>query len=413
MTFLFERFVAYRYLRSAQGQPEGGRFLGFIMVIAISGVTVGVASLILALSIVRGFREEIETKIMGFGAHVQVENLQEAPLDTVFVGRSALMARPEVETVVDVTSGFVLMRHASGEIEGLSLWGTSRIPPFLEGRIVRGEASLAPDATGLPGVLIGQSLAQTWGAEVGDRLTAFRLPEQGLTSGFILPVMEGFRIAGIYETHLANFDAIYVLAPIASTRRILGIPEGQVSRFDVYLHAPESATEVARTFEEDFGFPVLARSVFEVYRNLYSWVGLQERIVPVVISVLVFIGAFNVIGILLMLILEKAREIGILSSMGASPRRIRRLFVFLGGMIGAVGSLSGIGLAWALALLQTRYQFIPLPADAYYIDKAPISIVPIDMFLIGLAATLLCVIAAWIPAQIAARLEPIRVLRFR
>lgn len=418
MTTVFQRFVALRYLRGAQGREEGRRFLRFITYVAIGGVAVGVAALLLALSIVRGFSREIEAKIIGFGAHVQVESLQDAPLVDAASLRMSLERMEPVASVSPVLTEFVLLRRSSAEIDGVAIWGTEALPAYISDQIAAGTGTLAPDSTGLPGLVIGSALAKSLGVNLGDKLTAFSMRRLGDGDGGLQatgsrPRVKQFSVRGVYETDLANFDELYVFADIEIARDLLNYDPDQVSRFDVTLHDVEQAGKVAEEIEEELGFPILARSIKEVFRGLFAWVNLQESIIPLVIGVIIIVAAFNIVGTLLMIILEKTREIGVLASMGASGRSLRRLFLWLGLLIGAVGTSLGLVLALSLALLQQRYHIIPLPEEAYYMDAAPIALNPLDFVIVAILSLTLCALAAYIPARVASRIEPLRVIRFQ
>ena len=422
LPFPFERFVARRYLLGAEGRTEGRAFLRFIVYVAVGGVAVGVAALLLALSIVRGFSEEIEAKIVGFGAHVQVESYRDRPLDEADVRMGTLAALPDVRDVAPVVTEFALLRHRQSEIDGVALWGTNRPPPFLAERVTEGAFSFAADSAGRPGAVLGEQLARRLGVDVGDRVTVFSMRQAagdeedegvGPTSVLQQPRVEQFHVAGLYETSLANFDDLYVFTSIGAARELLGYASDEVTRFDLTLHDADRAEAVALDVERRLGFPVLARSIREVFRNLFAWVNLQESVIPLVIGVIVLVAAFNILSALLMMILEKAREIGVMGSLGASARAIRRLFLWLGLLIGIVGTAIGEGLALGLALLQQRYGIIPLPEEAYYMETAPVSLDPLDFLLVAAVALALCALAAYIPARVAARIEPARVIRFR
>ncbi len=407
----FEWFVALRYLRGAQGLPEGGRFLRYVLYAAVGGVAVGVAALLLALSIVRGFSEEIERKIIAFGAHVQVETLVDEPITPATVTAEQLLAYEGVETVVPVVSDFILLRRSARQIEGVSLWGTDAPPALLVEQIRSGDFDLHPDSSGSAPLVIGQSLADKLGLAVGDRVTAFTLPERGTLGGGV-PRATSFTVRGIYQTYLANFDELYVFTSLSRARAFLSLPDDAVTRYDLMLTDVNRADLVADMIEVDVGFPIIASSVFTLYRSLFSWVALQQNIVPLVLSVLVLVAAFCIVGILFMLVLEKSREIGVLLSMGASARRVRRLYLAVGAAIGVLGATLGALFALVVGTLQQRFGFIPLPAEAYYLDRAPVSMHGFDFLAVCAVSTLLCIAAAWLPARFAARLEPIRVLRF-
>lgn len=414
----FEWFLAGRYFRMAQGRGESSRFLRFVIVVAVGGVAVGVASLLLSLAIVRGFSQEIEAKITGFGAHVQVESFRNAPLSIPPGMEDELLAYPEVVGVASVVQELVLLRKNSVSLDGVVLWGTEQLPAYLDESVVQGTGLQPPAGTDkeaeAAALVIGQRLAQKLDLAVGDAVTLFSMRNQRDRSATQLqpPRIRSFVIAGIYETSLAD-DELYVFTQLSTARDFFKYEAQQVSRLDLTLSDPALAGQVVARIEEAFGFPYMARTIYEVYRNLFAWVALQESIIPLVISVIIFVAAFNIIGTLLMLMLEKTSEIGVLSSLGASSRLLRRVFLAFGLLIGCVGVGIGAGLAFVLGVLQKRYDLIPLPEDAYYMKTAPIEMSGLDFLLVSGIALLLCALAAYIPARIASRIDPIRVIRFR
>ena len=412
--FFFERFLTLRYLRRAEGQKEGRGFLRFILYIAVGGVTVGVAALLLALSIVRGFSLEIESKITGIGSHIQVESIRDAPLAEAGRIGAVIADRADVVSVTPVIQEFALLRRSSREIDGVAITGVPSVPPFLADHLVGGTSALSkPSPDVLPRMLLGSALQSSLGISLGDRVTVFsvRTKEDGLLGS--RPRIKQFEVSGVYETHLGQYDEVYVYVDIDEARELLEYGPDEVSRFDIALADVRQAREVSMDIEDELGFPVFARSIYELFSSLFAWVGLQQGIIPLVIAMIVIVAAFNIIGILLMIILEKTGEIGILSSMGASVTQIRRLFMSIGLAIGIVGSVLGSALALGLGLLQKRFDLIPLPAESYYMSTAPIALNVFDFVLVPAVALLLCLIAAYIPARVAGSIEPVRVIRFR
>jgi lipoprotein-releasing system permease protein len=407
----FELFVALRYLRGAQGREEGRHFLRFITYIAIGGVAVGVAALLLALSIAHGFSQAIEEKITGFGAHVQVENLRDAALSDASWIAAALIRLPGVIDVRPVVQEFVLLRSGARAIDGVALWGSPTLPLYLQEHLIAGHATFTPDSAGRYGLVLGRTLAEQLGLQVGDPVTLFSL--RRFTNVRPIPRIRQFYVAGLYETLLADFDRMYVFTAIEAARTLLDYGPDEVTRFDLTLTDVRQARAVADAIEAEFGLPVIARTIYEVFRNLFAWVHLQESIIPLVISIIVIVAAFNMLAVLLMLILEKSQEIGIMASMGASPSKLQRLFLYLGLLIGLSGTLVGEVLALTIAILQQHFGLIPLPAEAYYMATAPVALRAWDFLIVGILTVLLCALAAYIPARIASRIDPVRVIRFR
>jgi lipoprotein-releasing system permease protein len=413
MNTYFERFMALRYLRGVEGRAEGRTFIRFITYVSIGGVTVGVAALLLALSIVRGFSQEIRAKITGVGAHVQVRSyLQDTPLENAGRLQRQLAALPHVQEARPIVEGFALLRQSERAIDGVALVGVDAPPPYLAGRITAGRFALDTDTTRQQGLVVGAALAERLGVHVGSRVTLFSM-QGGESARLTQPRVRQFRVTGIYETALANIDDLYVFTGLGAARDLLDVSSSAVSRVDLRLDDVSRADSVAARIEDSMGAPVSARTIFQQYRGLFAWVDLQENIIPLVIGVIIVVAAFNIVGTLLMLILEKTREIGVLQSLGASGRTVKRLFLALGVLIGAVGTVFGEGIALGLALIQQQYEIIPLPAQAYYLSSAPVAINGADFLLVAGVTLTLCAAAAYIPARVAARVEPVRAIRFQ
>lgn len=417
MPLSFEQTVALRYLRGASGRDSRRGFLRFVVVAAIGGVAVGTGALLLAMMIVRGFSREIEAKIVGFGQHVQVESVLGDPLTDSDALTERLAAVPGVTRAEPAVIDFALLRgrRETGRpsVDGVLLWGTSESgQPFVAGNTPEGRFSFGPDARGRPGLVLGRHLAERLGLAVGDPVTAFST--RGLGQGQVQsrPRVKVFHVSGLFETGLGDFDDRFAYTGIDPVRALFGYAPGQTTRVDLTLADRQQARATSQAITDAFGPPVLARPIDDVYRGLFAWVALQQSIVPLVISILVLVAAFNIVGALLMVVIEKSREIGTVLAMGASRRSVRRLFVLLGLLIGTAGAALGAGLAVTFGALQARFQFLSLPADAYFLDSAPIEIRLFDVGWTVAAAIALCTLAAYLPARAASRIEPIRTIRF-
>ncbi len=412
----FERFMSIRYLIGMGSSSRSHRFLRFITMVGVGGVAVGVCALILALSITRGFSRTIQEKIVDFGGHVQVENMQDAPLGGIDSLVTRLRAYPEIKAVVPVVQELTLLR-SSENIDGIGLWGTPDSNALLVDNIIEGSPYLSP-VDGRPVVVVSQMIARTLGIETGDLVTTFSLGGSddfaagGIGRLFARPKVKQFKVAGIYDTGFAEFDQIYAFTDLRSARGLFGYTETEASRLDVYAESVAGADDLAFDIELDLGFPVLARSVEQVNQNLFDWINLQESIIPLVIGIIIFVAALSIIGILLMMVLEKTKDVGILISMGASAGTIRRLFQRLGFLIGLAGLIIGELFALILAMLQIRCQIIPLPEETYYMDVAPIALNVFDFLIVAAIALPLCTLAAYVPARVASRTDPVRTIRF-
>jgi len=413
MSGSLESFIALRYLKGAEGKSEGRRFLKLVTYISVGGVAVGVAALILALAIVRGFSGGITEKIVGFGAHVQVQSLRDAPLDGVDALVDHLQAQDDVEGVARVAQEFVLFRRGRTSIEGVSLTGTDPFPAFISDRLTRGHAVLDSTASGKPGVVVGAALARTLSLVPGDVVTAFSVRGSMAMERFQSPRVKQFEVVGVYETSLADFDELYVYTDVAPAIDLFSYDDDQATRLDVTLADGVEWRMAADRLDTTLDFPAMAVPVDEVYAPMFAWIELQESIIPILISIIIFVAAVNIIGTLLMIILEKTHEIGVMAGMGASRKLLVRIFLRLGLYIGIAGVVIGEVTALLLALAQQRFGFIPLPAEAYYMSEAPIDLGGVDFIVVAVLTLLLCTASAWIPARYAARVEPMKAIHLR
>ncbi|NND72700.1 MAG: ABC transporter permease [Rhodothermales bacterium] len=408
----FLSFAARRYLREVSGRRQG--FLRFVTVVAVGGIAVGVAALLLALAIVRGFSNEIETKIVGFGSHIQIESIQDIPItDASDLVRTVSETFPEVTHVQTYVEEFGLIRASRNAVEGIRLSGSESPPGFVADNIDEGNPDLKESA-GHPAILIGRTLADELGLTVGDVVTVFSLQNSRMGSnvGIGIPRVKQFYISAIFRTSLADYDEVVAFTDIESARQLFDYAPDTATRIDVQIRDKDQAATVADAIEEEIGFPHMARTIYDVFQSIFAWVRLQESIIPIVISVIVFVAAFNVIGTMLMILLEKTNDVGILMSIGASPSMVRRLFLLIGLGLGTIGILTGSILAFVLAIAQKKFGIIPLPAESYYMDTAPIELAGSDFVIVAVFTLLLCLLAAYIPARVASRIQPVSVIRF-
>jgi lipoprotein-releasing system permease protein len=315
--------------------------------------------------------------------------------------------------VTPVVEDFVLLRRTSASVDGAVLRGLPAPPRYLRDRIVEGAFDLTPHAE-TARLVVGRSLADRLGLAVGQTVTLFsmRSDTPGTSLSPQRPRIKPFVVGGIYETSLTTVDDLYIFTDVQTARRLTGTAPDAVHHFDLSVRDITRVDSVAANVEQTLGFPISARTIYQQYSGLFAWINLQEGIVPLVIGVIVLVAAFNIIGALLMLILEKTREVGVLQSLGASPRALQRLFLNVGLLIGVFGTGIGMALALVLGWIQKTFRVIPLPAEAYFMKTAPIELNPVDFVVVGVVTLLLCAAAAYIPARVAARIEPVRAIRF-
>lgn len=401
-----EWFIAKRFL---QAHRRSG-FLSFISSFAIAGITLGTAALIITLSVLAGFEREIKEKVIGFTAHIQVFGFQNKPLTGYQRSIEDVENKlPGIKGISPFVAKEAMIRSKEA-VDGVFLKGidpavdvTSIRKYLVTGRSVSGESGDMHE------IVIGKKLADKLNVVLGDKLVVFGLPAGDAQS--IQPRALQFQLVGIYESGMAEYDDIYAYTDLRSARQIFQLGD-KISGYDVLVNDLTSVDENAKQLQELLGYPHYARTVFQTYRNLFSWVDLQKKMSPVLMALIVIVAAVNVIGTLLMFVLERTQAIGILKSLGAGPGHIRRIFWMQGMVIAVVGIVGGNIVAFVLCWLQLRFRLLSLPSDIYFMNSVPMMLKAENFVLVSTIVLFLTMLTAILPSRSAAKLDTIAALRF-
>lgn len=405
----FISFTAIRFLRF-QKSSRSQSFISFVTLIAITGVMLGVASLIIALTILGGFEKELKEKVIGFATHIQIttytnqpiryfQNVEKKLKEEIPQIRSvsAYVAKEGMVNYGDVTEGIILKGMEQVSVE-------SGVKKYL----VQGEINFEKIDEGLYGCVIGRKLLNTLGTDLGDTVLVFGL--QGHIQTSIAPNVIAFVIKGVYESGMAEYDDIYFFAGIPAVQLLINF-EDAVTGFEVMVNNVDEAPEISKVIMDTLGYPFNARTLFQLYRNLFTWIELQKEPIPLILGLIIAVAAVNIIGTLLMLVLEKRKQVGILRSLGASAREIKRIFLMNGMIIAIVGIVLGNIFAFSICWLQLEYQFFSLPSTIYFMKTVPIYFKFENFAVVSLISFIMCIIAAYIPARLASELDPIKAIR--
>ncbi len=378
---------------------------------AIAGVAIGAGGLLIALSIVHGFKSTINEKIVGFAPHVTVHSYTGDPIFRADTLQAHISRLPGVDRVQPVAMGQVMIQ-ASRDVSGTLIKGVPEAGDVTNLRtyISRGDYDLAVQESGLHGIIIGSSLARTIGADIGDRVTVYAI--DGLPTPFNTPEIRQYTLTGIYQTGIARFDDNFALANIQTVRTLFGLGSNHANSIEINVTNTNQIEETYSVIREETQFPFVAESIFQRYRNIFAWVDLQEETIPLVIGVMIIVAAFNLIGTVLMMVLERIKDIGILKTIGAKSKEIRQIFLLEGLLVAITGLIIGIGISLMFYWLQVTYEIIPLSEENYYMSTAPVEPHLLDFFIVAAVTILLCALASWLPARIAAKTDPVKVLTF-
>lgn len=405
----FELFVALRYLFSRRKQT----FIYIISLMSIMGVALGVGALVVVLGVYNGLTTDMRDKILGANAHAIVMSY----VPSAFENHDDLLDR--VRSVKGVTGAtpFIyteVMLSARGGVKGVVLRGIDpqsapSVLSMLRQMHVGSVADLRREGT--PGIIIGEELAKRLGIGIGSRVNLLSPSGQASTSGFT-PRIRPFEVVGIFKTGMFEYDSSLAFVTLAAARDVLGLPSDYLTGVELTVADVFKADQTAARVSTELGSPFYVRSWMEMNANLFAALKLEKIGMFILLAMVVLIGSFSIVATLVMLVMEKTRDIAIMMSMGATSGMIRRIFMLQGTIIGVIGTLLGYAMGLSLGWLLKRYQFIKLPANVYTLDHLPIIISLSDVLIIGASAMLLCFLATLYPARQASRLQPAEALRY-
>ncbi len=388
-------FVAWRYFKTRKKE----KFISLISLISILGVAVGVAALIVVLAIMGGFGNELKTRIIGTTPHIFIEREGGIVYPDAFV-EETLSENKNVKSFSPFIAGQVIIK--SGErFSGAVVNGideetekyVTNIKQYVKGQL--------PDL-GETGLLIGSELARELNLKVGDDASII-----SAASG----EPSGFKVVGIIYTGLYTFDLNNIFISLESAQRVFNIDKF-VSGMAVKIVDEFKAGKVKGELARKLGFPYFVRSWMDLNKNLFSALMLEKIAMFTVVTLIVIVACFNIASTLIVRVVEKTRDIGILRAIGATKNDIKAIFRLEGFFIGVIGTVLGIASGYFISWLQTTYKIIKLPRDVYYIDALPVCINWRDYLIIAISAILLSLIATIYPSRQAARLEVVDALRY-
>ena len=406
----FEFFVARRYLFSKQKQA----FIYVISLMSVLGVALGVAALVVVLGVYNGLTTDMREKILGANAHgVVLSSLPDGfSLDPEVMDR--ILDTPGVRGATPFIYSEVMLSAGTG-VKGLILRGIDPIgaPKVLSmlQTIKRGSVADLASKISPPGIILGEELTKRLGLALGSRINLLSPSGQRSSTGF-QPRIRPFTVVGIFKTGMYEYDSSMAFLSLSACRDLLGLAPDYLSGIEITVEDLFRADEVTAALNERVGYRFYARSWMDMNANLFAALKLEKIGMFILLAMVVLIGSFSIVATLVMLVMEKTKDIAVMMSMGATRGMIRRIFMYQGLMIGFVGTMLGYALGLSVGYLLKKYQFIKLPENVYTLDHLPIIITVPDVLIIGASAMLLCFLSTLYPARQASRLKPAEALRY-
>ena len=424
----YELFISKRYLSAKRKQV----FVSVITFISIFGIFLGVAALIIVLAVMNGFEEDLRTKILGIKSHIELTTDLTGPMkdyqkvrekiadvegvvaSTPFIYSQAMIRSSNgvmgvVIRALDTQSAFKVINL--GKIKEGNIEYLNKIPHEISPNYKSNGAS--PD-----GIVIGKEMARTLGVFLYDTITIIS-PVSISTPMGMVPRMKKFVVVGIFESGFYEYDSTLAYLSLQSCQDFLQMGN-TVTGIDIKVDDIYKADEIARKIQSKLGFPFWTQNWMQMNKNLFSALKLEKHVMFIILSLIVLVAAFNIISALIMIVMEKNKDIAILKSMGATSRSIMKIFIFQGLIIGVIGTALGCvtGLAVALNLqkvsivVEKIFRFKILPGDVYYLSELPSKVNYGDIVIIVVGTLLICFLSTIYPSLRASRTDPAEALRY-
>ncbi len=408
----FEFFIGSRYLRTRQKQA----FISLITILSIAGVTVGVMALIVVIAVMAGFESDLKSRILGVESHIVIMR-HNAPFSDYRNILEHVKNTDGVEAATPFINSQVILR-SSLSVSGAVLRG---IDPDSADKVIKNfdKVSLKnlkdteqreSTSISMPGIIIGKQLAKNLGVMQGD--TVYLISPMGMISPIgHIPTMKRFKVVGLFESGMYEYDRSMAYIHIKNAQKILRMGDS-VNGIEVRVDDIYNARNIAGRIVKELGFQYWARDWMQMNQNLFSALKLEKTVMFIILALIILVAAFNIASSLIMMVMEKTKDIAILKAMGATNKSIRKIFVFKGIVIGFIGTTLGVCLGFILCTVLKYYQFIELPGDVYYITTLPVKLELLDVVLIASAAMAISFLATLYPARQASKLDPVEAIRY-
>ncbi|MDZ7698816.1 MAG: lipoprotein-releasing ABC transporter permease subunit [Deltaproteobacteria bacterium] len=406
---MFELFLGIRYLKAKRKQ----RFISVITVISVLGVMMGVMALVVVLSVMNGFRADLMSKILGVNSHILILNT-----GGPFHDYRAIAETSRNISGVSAVTPFIytqVMLNNTGRVSGAVLRGidpesASQVMDFQKMLKEGSLASLSDEKGSYPSIIVGSELAKQLGIHKGSLITVIS-PEGKLTPLGRSPNTRKFKVTAFFDSGMYEYDASMAYIALKEAQEFLAMGD-RVTGLEVRVDDVYQSDGIARKIEEALGPPYWTKDWKVMNRSLFSALKLEKLTMFVILTMIVLVGALNIISTLVMVVMEKTRDVAILRAMGATARSIMSIFMFQGLLVGVIGTAAGLISGLGICQLLAKYKFISLPSDVYYISTLPVRVELMDVSFVAAAAVIISFLATLYPSWYASRVNPVESFRY-
>ena len=403
----YELFVARRYLRARRKQA----FVSVITFISMLGIAIGVMALVIALALITGFQRDVQDKILGATSHVMVSDLGSTGIPEYRDLRTRIQAMPGVKVVSPVVYDIVLisgpLRSHGATLKGIDFDFDKPYYSWLRD-LKQGEL---PSAAGRDGLILGQDLAYSLGVGPGDTVSVLTTSSIRLSPLGPVPRLREFQVTGVFSAGLYEFDSTTALTPLGTAQRLFRLDD-RVTHLQIMIDDIFQAGVLADRLEGTLPPSLYVTTWMELNRTLFSALKLEKNIMFLTITLIVFVAALNIIASLILMVMEKTRDIGILMALGSPAASIQKIFFLQGAMIGVLGTTAGVVLGLVCSWLANTFKLIKVPVDIYQISFVPFHIQLTDLLLIIAVSLAISLLSTLFPSRRAAKVDPVVALKY-
>lgn len=412
----YEFFIGLRYLRARRQET----FISLITVISVLGVMIGVMTLNVVMAVMSGFEETLRDRLLGINAHISVVKSgdpmrdYERVIEKLRQEKDIIAASPTVYGQVMLTSG---ARVSGVVVRGVDPDRVNQVVDLqsylLKGKLaaLKSRHAIQVDERRvlLPGVILGERLAAQLGVFEGSPVQVVS-PLGSPTAIGVIPKVRRFVVVGIMKTGMSEIDSAVVFMGLAEAQNFFDL-EGAATNIEMKIRDVKNSRAVAEHLQRQLGFPYLAEDWTRLWPNLFSALQLEKTVYFLVLLLMILVGAFNIVATLVMVVMEKRKDIAILRSMGATQQSIRKIFLFKGCFIGVVGTVLGVLLGLLVCAFIAQYEFA-LPEGMFLISTVPVRVYWSNFLLVAVASFIVCLLASIYPSRQAAKLDPVEIIRY-
>lgn len=412
----YEFFIGLRYLRARRQET----FISLITVISVLGVMIGVMTLNVVMAVMSGFEETLRDRLLGINAHISVVKSgdpmrdYERVIEKLRQEKDIIAGSPTVYGQVMLTSG---ARVSGVVVRGVDPDRINQVVDLqsylLKGKLAalksRHAIQVEERTVLLPGVILGERLAAQLGVFEGSPVQVVS-PLGSPTAIGVIPKVRRFVVIGIMKTGMSEIDSAVVFMGLAEAQNFFDL-EGAATNIEMKIRDVKNSRAVAERVQRQLGFPYLAEDWTRLWPNLFSALQLEKTVYFLVLLLMILVGAFNIVATLVMVVMEKRKDIAILRSMGATQQSIRKIFLFKGCFIGVVGTVLGVLLGLLVCAFIAQYEFA-LPEGMFLISTVPVRVYWSNFLLVAVASFIVCLLASIYPSRQAAKLDPVEIIRY-